>query len=347
MTDAAVHGWWRARLAARRAGLLTESEEQRFDRHLAECDECRSSWEATIEKDAGAGTGHSPGEPHIPPAMLARWETARAELRGLERAMVREHLETCAECRQDLEVLGFEATLERVPDWEWAGERGLDPAEGSKPRHDLSHQSNVGADRSRVDIRILRPAPKRDWGRWAFGGWATVATAAALVLVLNPGAVHLGGRSMTPDSSLSPTPIPEPPRALGLTVVGPPISLRPGTRGAAIPSPVALEIDSLTTLVPLVIEPLYLPPAIPVDVTVRNEAGNELVRTTIPNRELRSGRLLLSNGGAPLQPGQYAVHLRGGPAPNAALPEPEEADYHFELRLRSAGDDSIATVRRR
>lgn len=347
MTDAALHGWWRARLTARRAGLLTESEEQRFDRHLAECDQCRSNWEAAIERDAGADTGPSPGEPHIPPPMLARWETARAELRGLERAMVREHLESCAECRQDLEVLGLEATLERVPEWEWAGERGLDPAGDPKPRPDLSPPVDAGADRSRVEIRILRPAPKRDWRRWAFGGWATVATAAALVLALNPGAVHLGGQPTTADSGFSPAPIHEPTRALGLTIVGPPISLRPGTRGAAAPPPPAIEIDSLTTLVPLVIEPLYLPPTMPVDVTVRTESGTELVRTTIPNRELRSGRLLLTKGGAPLQPGQYVVHLRGGPAPNAALPEPEEADYRFELRLRSAGDDSIATVRRR
>src|SRR5262249_37302541 len=73
----------------------------------------------------GRGGGGGGGAPpagaagrHVAASLVARWPRAQQSLRGLERTLVRRHLERCAECRQDLEALGFEPRLAYVADWE-------------------------------------------------------------------------------------------------------------------------------------------------------------------------------------------------------------------------------------
>lgn len=101
------HGWTRSRLAALVAGLLTEEEEATAREHLATCPDCR------VLHDLLADEGDDPerGE-HIPAAILGRWRVAKESLRGIERSMVRLHLERCEECRRGLELLGHESRLE-------------------------------------------------------------------------------------------------------------------------------------------------------------------------------------------------------------------------------------------
>src|SRR6516164_11000679 len=82
------------------------------DQHLAVCAVCRAAADAYAEPPAGAaGT-------HVPASLIAAWPRAQQGLRGLERTLVRRHLERCAECRQDLQALGFEPRLDFVAAWE-------------------------------------------------------------------------------------------------------------------------------------------------------------------------------------------------------------------------------------
>jgi hypothetical protein len=109
---AATHSWARGRFLAFAAHLLDEEEEARFRNHLAECASCRETATEVLEPSPTdlAESGH------IPPSILARWTQAGIELRGLERAMVRRHLERCAECRRELQLLGFEPVLAITPE---------------------------------------------------------------------------------------------------------------------------------------------------------------------------------------------------------------------------------------
>ncbi len=106
------HTWTRRRLAAFVARLLDEAEEGRFRRHL---DGCGSCWFAlgAISEDPRPDEAR---EGHIPASVLARWEQAGEDLVGLERAMVRRHLERCAGCRDDLRHVGLEPVLPPAAD---------------------------------------------------------------------------------------------------------------------------------------------------------------------------------------------------------------------------------------
>src|SRR5499427_4268098 len=112
MTPDDLHHWVRHRLAAWRASVLDDAEAARVDAHLATCAECRAIADAYATLPAGeAGT-------HVPASLIAGWPRAQQTLRGLERTLVRRHLERCSECRQDLEALGFEPRLPVVAGWE-------------------------------------------------------------------------------------------------------------------------------------------------------------------------------------------------------------------------------------
>jgi len=95
-------------MPALRLGLLEEAEEARLREHLASCASCQESYAALI---AERPSGEPPGE-HIPADLIACWPQTAASLRGIERAAVRSHLEHCAECRQDLELLGYRPALD-------------------------------------------------------------------------------------------------------------------------------------------------------------------------------------------------------------------------------------------
>src|SRR5438552_17205126 len=101
------HASFRKQALAFRSHLLDDEHERAMLAHLESCAECRLLMEQ-IDEGATQGADGT----HIPPSVLARWEAARRDLTGLERAMVARHLERCADCRQELELLGHEPHLE-------------------------------------------------------------------------------------------------------------------------------------------------------------------------------------------------------------------------------------------
>ncbi len=111
--------------AALATGLLDGDDEDGLRRHLATCEPCRNRWDAFV-----ADREESDDARHLPAAMIARWDRARAELRGLERESVRQHLARCRACQEDLRVAGFSpdlagaapaprATVIRTHPWRW------------------------------------------------------------------------------------------------------------------------------------------------------------------------------------------------------------------------------------
>lgn len=335
MNAADAHRWAKMRFAARRAGLLNDSEEQRIAEHLASCGQCSAAWRADSDgAEVGDTQAQAPADGHIPAGVLATWPRSSEQMKGLERALVREHLERCENCRQELELLGYAPTLETVPALEWSGATsaisvtevpGVDP---TAPEPAPAHV-----------IRVL-PARRRDWTRWAFGGWAAIASAAAVLLVVNPGLIGRGGEespsggSETPPPQSAPSPPATSPASLSLT--GRPVRLRSGLRGEATQLPERTIMPD-TRFVPIAVEPLDLPDTSRVEVTIQREGDPSIIRTAVVNRDLDSGRLLLTAGDQPIRAGTYIVRLRGGPGPDAVLPDPEMAEYRFILRIASTG----------
>ncbi len=105
MTDAADREWIESRAIAFALGQLDDAEEERFRRGAAEYEEFASLLEGRDASDAG----------HVPAAMLARWGSAGRDLRGLERTLVRSHLDDCESCREELDVLGLMGRRELAP----------------------------------------------------------------------------------------------------------------------------------------------------------------------------------------------------------------------------------------
>lgn len=153
------HAWTRQRLVPLETGLLDEAEEQRIRGHLDGCAECSERWNILREETPDADSGG-----HIPVQIMARWATASAKLQGLERAMVSRHLERCAECRADLQVLGFEPTLM-----------------AARVVADVERPRVVAFDRNRRQQR------SRVWGKWGMNLWIPTAAAAALLLAVTRG----------------------------------------------------------------------------------------------------------------------------------------------------------------
>lgn len=150
--------WFRKRLLPWRAGFLVDTAEEARLVSLLETDpECREDGELFLDRDGVAW----PADGHIPPSIVAHWAVARAELRGLERILVARHLRDCADCRDELTMVGYDPILEAVP-------TTMSPA-----RPDLSA------------VPAAAGPARRGCARWALAGWAVGATAAAvLALVL-------------------------------------------------------------------------------------------------------------------------------------------------------------------
>lgn len=313
------HRWAMTRFAARRAGLLSDDEERRMAEHLASCEVCGPAWQVEL---APAEDDPTPWrtDTHIPAGVLATWPRASRSLRGLERTMIREHLNRCETCRQDLELLGYSPSLDIVPALEWT-------------KADVPAPERVRSEQPPNVIQVFKLAPrKRDWTRWAFGGWAAIASAAALLLIVNPPGSFDGGGDQGPPigSPLSPTPAP--PR---LSVARAPVRLGSAVRGGEASDQV-ITIPSGTRVLPLALEPLDLPTSSAVEVMIRREGEPTAIQATVANGELESGRLLLTAGDHELLAGTYVVRVEGGPAPDAVLSAPLTVEYRFVLRISAS-----------
>lgn len=321
--DQDPHRWTRARVAAWHAGLLSETDAERFARHLEECAACRDVTDAWAHADEDPGT-------HLSPAVIAAWPRARRSLRGLERALVRRHLERCSECRQDLEMLGHPGALEWAPELESTELPSGAPARAPGP----ATESGSGALPRRQVIRIVQAAPR--WRERALIAWSAVATAAAAIAIVGylRRPVVEGdpqGAAIAPSSS----------RAIASAASGISVRFAPRPRSLKAPArgiqggrmnviPVMGPVHSLT----LSVHPLDIPDTSLVMVSLLDAEGDTLFTMRHRQWEFFPKRVLMIEGGdAPLMPGQYALVLASLITKRGDL-IPLMNRYRFELRPR-------------
>jgi hypothetical protein len=306
------HAWARAALLRRRVGLLSEVEESRLSEHLRGCEAC-----ATLEPrepSPGLDAGR-----HLPAGLVAQWPSARATLRGLERALVRGHLERCASCRQDLELLGHTPMLDVVPELE---SPVLDRL-AETPLAPPPIPSHV--------IRVVREGDavrgRRLWNR-ALVAWASVATAAAAIaivaLVRRP---VLEGVPFSMSASLAATD----------THGGPSVHLAPRPRSLSRgrgPRDGKITVIPVMGPVPrlaLAVQPLNLPDSSWVQVSLVRGDRDTMLTVLHRQWEFMPKRMLVIDGGdSPLEPGRYALVLSPKGGAEALAPQPSR--YLFELR---------------
>ncbi len=302
------HLWVRARFDARALGLLDEADDARFAAHLAECDAC-----AVLAETHRANLPPSPRPtPHLPTTLIATWAHVSAELRGLERRMVREHLESCAECRRDLELLGHASVL------------ASDPA--------LEHTSH--AERERADER--RPSPRLAVPRpssrgWWLGGAAGAALATAACVLLYAGPLRRTP-SMPSQREFVTPPAGRPDR---LELAPPTAVLRAPTRAQASPAAASLTIPAGTSRVALRLPEWSGSGSSPVRVVVDWPEARARCDLTFRFGDLLARRsVYLESGAGPLPPGNYVITTTFGPDP--AEPGTRAISVVSRLQLRIA-----------
>jgi len=316
-TEIDRHGWFRRRLPVYLAGLMPEDEEQRFLEHRDGCEPCRRAFDEFTASDELAPTGDGS---HIPAAMLAQWPEASRELVGLERAMVRSHLERCAACRRDLELIGQTPELKVVPGLEadlraagWKSWFSGGPWSGAARVDDSEPEPTNPARQPR----------RRRWVPWALGGWAAAATAAAVLLVLSP-----LPRTGVPSEPSSPAAVAIPPSGSRLVLEASPAAptLQGATRGVTA-NATAILVGREAHFVRFALPELYLPDTATVDLTVVGPDGTSLAALRCLSSELNPPHaLLLGHPDANLASGTYRLAI--------TAPFPARHDVAaFEFRL--------------
>ncbi len=217
------HTWTRRRLAAFAARLLDEAEEARFRRHLDACGSCSIALVA-ISEDPRPDDAR---EGHLPASVLARWEQAGDDLVGLERAMVRRHLERCDGCREDLRHVGFEPALPRSADLD--REIDLSDPEGAEEEALVADAPIAGA--------TVADAP------------IAAAPAAAIPRTASPSSQTPPARQPATASPASPEPAPAASgKRMGYVVMGPPTT--PGVRRPSAAPPIEKDDRPQPEVVP-------------------------------------------------------------------------------------------------
>jgi len=325
-----LHAWVRARLVAWRSGLLTDAESQRVAEHVERCSECAALVEAFAAPDADST--------HIPPSLMAHWADARRSLRGLERRLIRHHLATCEDCRQDLVLLGHAPTLEVVPELEKGapavadvGKRAPEPIDAAIGR--WQRDAPIAPGTTRATIRVIMSPRRRDRALLA---WATIATAAAVVaIVLHVRRPVVEGLPATLWAALPP-PV-SAPADEGLTVrLAPrPRSLKGPSRrpqgGRVTVIPVVGPVGSLA----LSVRPLDVPDTSMVLISLLGAKGDTLFSVRHRQWQFFPRQVLVIDGGrSPLSPGAYELELASVIASNRGAVS-QRYRYPFELRPRN------------
>src|SRR5262252_7834057 len=340
MTPDDLHHWVRHRLAAWRASVLDDAEAARVDAHLATCAECRAIADAYATLPAGeAGT-------HVPASLIAGWPRAQQTLRGLERALVRRHLERCSECRQDLEALGFEPRLEYVAAWEveiapqTAPPAAAPPApraDTAEPRvRDASAPPGGSARIVRIEAASSRPR-LRDRALMA---WASVASVAAVLLLV----ANIRGRQT--EGGSKPLFVPGAPvwtrevlakgpfSGLSLRIEPPPRSLSGPAKGSGEAKLNVIPVVGPLSTLALGFKPLNVPDTSLVTVSLLDAGGDTLYAVSYRQWEFRPKRfLVIERPDRALAPGQYALVL-GSQIAKAGEEIERTARYRFELRAK-------------
>jgi hypothetical protein len=158
-----------------------------------------------------------------------------------------------------------------------------------------------------------RTRPRRAWVPWALGGWATAATTAAVLLLVNPPTVPLVARVAltTPRLALDPAPAT--------------IMLQGTTLRASAPA-TTIQIGLRARFARFALPELHLPDTATVYLTIIGPEGL-LDVFYCRSRDLHPPHaLLLGHPDAVLAPGNYRLDVR---APFAA--EPSVGMYAFRL----------------
>lgn len=318
--DAAAHRWVRTRLDAHATGLLDEREMSRFQAHLDECDLCRRA----VAAHAEGTTMSRPADAHIPASLLSRWDRARERLRGIERRLVREHLEGCPVCRQDLGAIGFEPVLAR----DLALEGG--PADALAPAPPLEAPTTTVI---RLDIR--RPGRRERLIQWALGGvGGALATVAAIMLVV-PNLMHVTpaahGPAVTPAPEAAPASA-QPVDRYTLVLVPEARTLRGGLRGSAGPAETVIRASDSTRFVPFRLPELYVSARTPIEIEIQGPAGLSILTARFKMEELiGTTSLMLGRSQDPLAPGTYVIVVKAGPDPEEAESRVQVQQYRLRL----------------
>lgn len=311
------HAWFRARLDARALDLLDEDEARRIDEHASTCAACEAIMKAYAENRP-----ISRPDGHIPARIIARWDRARGRLRGLPRQLVREHLESCAECRQDLEALGFPPVLEVVVELE-AG--ALPESEDPLPIPEAPHR-----------IVVIQGARRGRWATWAFGGVAGAGVAVAAMFAFVPNLTTTVPNMPDSNGTMAPVRVP--------VVVAPVVTASPGGGLFALPPATVLRASTrsggepVTTVVlsadgrhmHLQLPGLYLPDSTSLVIELRSPGGERVVVDSSRYGQLRSaGTIVLESPDGVFAPGEYRLMV----APRVSAEGSTFPQLEFPLRV--------------
>lgn len=327
MTDR--HAWFRARLEAHLSGLLDEREDRLFVEHASACDACAKRLaDYALEDEPATDTGH------VPAGMFAAWPRATRELRGLERMMVRRHLERCAACRQELELLGhspalpLDAALEGAHASDAAGTAAAAVAAGG-----------VAAGSGSPRVIVMRSGGARRWDAWfAWSGWAAAVLMVAIMLVAPwraPGISErereLGRGTLAPSAERA-APVPEAGEAVpGLAI---PVRLAGRMRGDASGA-TRVEVPANACQLALAIPALDIPDTAAVRVQLLGPGGGVLDERQLRNSDLfGSALVLMGHWGRPFEPGRHRVVVRGAPGPGALVTGDEVREFELDVARR-------------
>lgn len=277
------HLWANEHLTAFSSGLMRDADVERFERHLAGCEECRQALDALVAPEASRGR-------HLPDALIARWPKTRASLAGLQRELVRRHLADCDECQAILKYMGHVPELEHVA--------GLEP---SAAVLDMLYAVRAASETPVKSRKLVEP-PRQRWSlrEFLFGGAVGgLVTAAAAFAIMSSLALHP-----------APGPGPVNPAAPGLrlelgsgTAASTLGSIESGAlvRGAAGDTTVALAAGQTSVRLALTPEP-DLAPETQVALELQDSTGAMLMRTSMPYSYLLDsdrGLAIASEGALP------------------------------------------------
>jgi hypothetical protein len=304
-------------LTLRQIGLLDDEEVRSVDQHAATCAWCEG---VLCSLHRGADMPATTADlGHIPASLLARLPAAREALPPQAQGAVDRHFEQCAACREE------RALLVRL----------------------RTHAPRTAARQAKGVSRHRRAS-----SLW-LGGYAVLATAAAVVLALRGPLSTRPAEETSPGTTLAPpagAPAPDRPAAGAV----PPAREPRATAGPASPAwSLRLVPRTPRPLVPLTragdpgtvlrrtgdpgallvrIEPL-LPIAdrdpVAIELLDRNE--RVLATATAPWRDLHGGReILLTTGSGTLPAGSYLLRVRPA-GPGRADGAAESVDHPFEI----------------
>ena len=308
----------RSHLESYALGIANPELASEIKSHLAECAECR---EAIEDLGLACLPGETAGE-HLPEDMIIQWAQVSSKLRGLERELVRRHIDRCSVCRDNLRMLGHEPELKGIP--------AQEPSPTELKKLEPQRRPIQGVNPSLM-TRLL--------GAWPVTTWAAAATALLVVVLVNP--AFMSRPTGTGTGGPRPAPIPGSDGGHGASAAASPtfllttpiegVALSGGVRSAKQLLPHTIEIGAAQRSLRLFGGPASgIAKDAVVNVAIRGPHGESLGTMTMVHALLwaKDGGVQI-NSSAPLEPGTYVMQV-AAVAPTAA--SPDTLIYSFELK---------------